>query len=79
VSGGGEVYRVPTTAQEVYDDVGAGDTVTAFLAEMLAAGATIREAAVVANYAAGVEVGKLGAATVTADEVLEAYDGTGAG
>jgi D-beta-D-heptose 7-phosphate kinase/D-beta-D-heptose 1-phosphate adenosyltransferase len=75
VSAGGEVYRVPTTAQEVYDVVGAGDTVTAFLAVMLAAGATVREAAVVANYAAGVEVGKLGAATVTAGEVLEAYDG----
>ena len=32
------------------------------------------EAAVIANYAAGVEVGKLGAATVTPDEVLDAYD-----
>ncbi len=74
VSGGGEVYRVPTTAQEVYDVVGAGDTVTAFLAVMLAAGATVREAAVIANYAAGVEVGKLGAATVTAEEVLSAFD-----
>jgi D-beta-D-heptose 7-phosphate kinase/D-beta-D-heptose 1-phosphate adenosyltransferase len=65
---------VPTTAREVYDVVGAGDTVTAYLAAMLAAGATIREAAVVANFAAGVEVGKLGAATVSAEEVLEAYD-----
>jgi D-beta-D-heptose 7-phosphate kinase/D-beta-D-heptose 1-phosphate adenosyltransferase len=70
----GEVYRVPTTAREVYDVVGAGDTVTAYLAAMLAAGATAREAAIVANFAAGVEVGKLGAATVTADEVLAAYD-----
>jgi D-beta-D-heptose 7-phosphate kinase/D-beta-D-heptose 1-phosphate adenosyltransferase len=41
---------------------------------MLAAGATALEAAIVANYAAGVEVGKLGAATVTPDEVLQAYD-----
>ena len=54
--------------------VGAGDTVTAYLATMLAAGATAREAAVVANFAAGVEVGKLGAATVSPYEVLEAYD-----
>jgi D-beta-D-heptose 7-phosphate kinase/D-beta-D-heptose 1-phosphate adenosyltransferase len=54
--------------------VGAGDTVTAYLATMLAAGASVTEAAVVANYAAGVEVGKVGAATVSADEVLAAFD-----
>jgi D-glycero-beta-D-manno-heptose-7-phosphate kinase len=70
----GSVRRVPTVAREVYDVVGAGDTVTAYLAAILAAGGTVSEAAVIANYAAGVEVGKLGAATVTADEVLEAYD-----
>jgi D-beta-D-heptose 7-phosphate kinase/D-beta-D-heptose 1-phosphate adenosyltransferase len=70
----GAVHRVPTTAREVYDVVGAGDTVTAYLATMLAAGATAREAAIIANFAAGVEVGKLGAATVSADEVIEAYD-----
>ena len=77
----GEVGRVPTTAREVYDVVGAGDTVTAYLATMLAAGATPAEAAVIANFAAGVEVAKLGAATVSIDEVIEAYDnfsGTGA-
>ncbi|MBY0489752.1 MAG: D-glycero-beta-D-manno-heptose-7-phosphate kinase [Gemmatimonadaceae bacterium] len=74
VSPDGGVHRVPTTAREVYDVVGAGDTVTAYLATMLAAGATALEAAVIANYAAGVEVGKLGAATVSADEVLEAFD-----
>ncbi|MCA2985194.1 MAG: D-glycero-beta-D-manno-heptose-7-phosphate kinase [Gemmatimonas sp.] len=74
VSADGVVHRVPTTAREVYDVVGAGDTVTAYLATMLAAGASTLEAAVVANYAAGVEVGKLGAATVTPDEVLEAFD-----
>ena len=67
----GETVRVPTTAREVYDVVGAGDTVTAYLAAMLAAGATPAEAAVIANFAAGVEVGKLGAATVSAEEVLE--------
>ncbi len=70
----GEVGRVPTTAREVYDVVGAGDTVTAYLATMLAAGATPAEAAVIANFAAGVEVAKLGAATVSIDEVIEAYD-----
>jgi bifunctional ADP-heptose synthase (sugar kinase/adenylyltransferase) len=41
---------------------------------MLAAGGTPAEAAVIANFAAGVEVAKLGAATVSIDEVIEAYD-----
>jgi rfaE bifunctional protein kinase chain/domain len=70
----GGLHRIPTTAREVYDVVGAGDTVTAYLASMLATGASVLEAAIIANYAAGVEVGKLGAATVTGEEVLEAYD-----
>ena len=74
ISGGGEIKPVPTAARQVYDVVGAGDTVTAYLATVLAAGGTAAEAAVIANYAAGVEVGKPGAATVTPDEVLEAYD-----
>lgn len=74
VSRDGHVHRIPTTAREVYDVVGAGDTVTAYLATSLAAGASAIEAAVVANFAAGVEVGKLGAATVTGAEILEAYD-----
>jgi rfaE bifunctional protein kinase chain/domain len=74
ISAGGAIERIPTMAREVYDVVGAGDTVTAYLAAVLASGGSAREAAVIANYAAGVEVGKLGAATVTADEVLEAYD-----
>ena len=68
------VHRIPTTAREVYDVVGAGDTVTAYLAAMLAGGASPLEASVVANLAAGVEVGKLGAASVTPAEVEAAYD-----
>ena len=74
VSADGEIGRVPTTAREVYDVVGAGDTVTAYLATILAAGGTPAEAAVVANFAAGVEVGKLGAVAVTPEEVLDAFD-----
>ncbi|MEO6444812.1 MAG: PfkB family carbohydrate kinase [Gemmatimonadaceae bacterium] len=74
VSPAGVVRRIPTTAREVYDVVGAGDTVTAYLATALAGGATPMEAAVVANFAAGVEVGKLGAATVSPEEIVEAYD-----
>jgi len=69
----GALHRIPAAAREVYDVVGAGDTVTAYLAAMLAAGASAREAAEVANLAAGVEVGKLGAASVSAAEVREAF------
>lgn len=74
ISPEGSISRIPTTAREVYDVVGAGDTVTAYLAVMLAAGAPMRDAAVIANFAAGVEVGKLGAATVSPEEVVDAYD-----
>ena len=74
ISSDGEIGRIPTTAREVYDVVGAGDTVTAYLATTLAAGGTPAQAAVIANFAAGVEIGKLGAATVQTDEVIAAYD-----
>lgn len=66
----GTIHRIPTTAREVFDVVGAGDTVTAYLAAMLAGGATPVEAAIIANDAAGIQVGKAGAATVTPDELL---------
>ena len=74
VSANGALKRVPTMARQVYDVVGAGDTVTAYLALVLAAGGTPTEAAIIANFAAGIEVGKPGAATVGADEVVDAYD-----
>lgn len=74
ISRNGEVSRIPTVAREVYDVVGAGDTVTAYLAAVLAAGGSATEAAVIANVAAGIEVGKLGAATVSADEVFQYVD-----
>ena len=73
-SAAGEMGRVPAVAREVYDVVGAGDTVTAYLAAVLAAGGTAAEAAVIANVAAGIEVGKLGAATVSSAEVLAYVD-----
>lgn len=75
----GPAVAVPTVAREVYDVVGAGDTVTAWLATILAAGGSVAEAAVIANYAAGIEVGKLGAATVSPAEILEAFDDRAAG
>jgi D-glycero-beta-D-manno-heptose-7-phosphate kinase len=67
---GGEVTHIPTVAREVYDVTGAGDTVIATLALALSTGASPVEAAVLANHAAGVVVGKLGTATVTREELL---------
>jgi D-beta-D-heptose 7-phosphate kinase/D-beta-D-heptose 1-phosphate adenosyltransferase len=58
--------------REVYDVTGAGDTVLATLALAVAAGASLRDATVLANAAAGVAVGKLGTATVTPAELLAA-------
>jgi len=63
---------IPATAREVSDVTGAGDTVVAALALALAAGATTTEAAILANHAAGIVVGKFGAATVTPQELLAA-------
>lgn len=57
-------------AREVFDVSGAGDTVTAWLGAALAAGASIEEAAWIANLAAGVGVAKSGAAVVTGEEVV---------
>jgi D-beta-D-heptose 7-phosphate kinase/D-beta-D-heptose 1-phosphate adenosyltransferase len=74
VSHAGHLARVPTVARQVYDVVGAGDTVTAYLAAMLASGGSAVEAAIVANMAAGIEVAKLGAATVSRDELLAFAD-----
>jgi len=71
-SGRGEVYRIPTAAQEVYDVSGAGDTVIAVATLALCAGASLLEAAVTANHAAGVEVSKFGVAEVTAEELKQA-------
>ena len=59
-------------AREVADVTGAGDTVIAALAVALAAGATLREAAELANHAAGVAVGRFGPAAVTADDLRAA-------
>jgi len=64
--------HIPTVAKEIYDVSGAGDTVAGVLALSLAAGADFREAAVLANFAAGVVVGKLGTATLSAEELCGA-------
>src|SRR5216684_1650658 len=65
---------VETAAREVFDVTGAGDTVIATLAAAMAAGASMTEAAVLANQAAGIVVGKLGTATASAQEVLASFE-----
>ena len=62
--------HIPTLAREVFDVTGAGDTVLAAASLALLAGASIREAAVLANAAAGIVVGKVGTATVTPAELV---------
>jgi rfaE bifunctional protein kinase chain/domain len=69
---GRAVTHIPTFAREVYDVTGAGDTVMAVLTLALAAGAPMRDAAVLANYGAGVVVGKRGTATVSRGELVRA-------
>ncbi|GIZ53159.1 D-glycero-beta-D-manno-heptose-7-phosphate kinase [Noviherbaspirillum aridicola] len=64
-----ETLHIPTLAREVFDVSGAGDTVIATLAVMLAAGMPMVRAVEVANRAGGVVVGKLGTATVTREEL----------
>ncbi len=64
--------NIPTMAREVYDVTGAGDTVIATLALAMAAGAAVSEAALIANHAAGIVVGKVGTATVSRNELAAA-------
>jgi len=72
LDGADQRVSVPAMAREVFDVTGAGDTVAATLALALASGATMTEAATLANHAAGVVVAKLGTASVTQEELLAA-------
>ena len=72
VEGGGKVTHIPTVARQVFDVTGAGDTVVATLALALSAGASMRQAAVLANHAAGIVIGMVGTGTVTAAQLEEA-------
>jgi rfaE bifunctional protein kinase chain/domain len=62
--------RVPANAREVFDVTGAGDTVIATMAVMLACGLPLRDAMPIANRAGGIVVGKFGTASVTYDELF---------
>lgn len=62
------------TGRQVFDVTGAGDTVLSVLAAAVSAGASTPDAAMLANTAAGVVVGKLGTASVSPDELMHALD-----
>lgn len=68
---GRKVVHIPTVAREVFDVTGAGDTVIATLTACIGAGASLRKAAIIANHAAGIVVGKLGTATASREEIME--------
>lgn len=64
--------KIPTTAREVFDVSGAGDTVIAVFALGISVGASLRDAAILSNLAAGIVVGKLGTATIEPTELKQA-------
>ena len=72
--GESKITKIPTSAREVYDVSGAGDTVISVLILALIAGASIEEASMLGNLAAGVEVGKRGTATVSPAEIRSALE-----
>lgn len=65
----GDVTPIPALAKEIFDVTGAGDTVIGIFTLSMAAGATLKEAAVLANYAASIVVGKVGTAKVSQEEL----------
>lgn len=73
----GSPFNIPTMAKEVYDVSGAGDTVAGVFTTALASGASMKEAAVLSNMAAGIVVGKVGTAVATVKELLEAVKRNG--
>lgn len=72
VTGTGEVHHLPAEAREVFDVSGAGDTVIATLAAAVGAGASLLDAARIANVAAGIVVAKVGTAVAYASELVSA-------
>jgi D-beta-D-heptose 7-phosphate kinase/D-beta-D-heptose 1-phosphate adenosyltransferase len=67
----GEITHFPAVAKEVYDVTGAGDTVISVFTACAVSGATLKESALISNYAAGIVVGELGTAAVRRDELLK--------
>jgi len=69
-----KITHIPTVAREVFDVTGAGDTVVAVFTLALAAGASMLDAAMIANCAAGVVVGVVGTASVTKEELIDSLE-----
>ena len=67
-------HHIPTKARDVFDVSGAGDTAIALFTLALVCNATPLEAALIANHASAVVVGKLGTATVTRDELISSFE-----
>jgi D-beta-D-heptose 7-phosphate kinase/D-beta-D-heptose 1-phosphate adenosyltransferase len=70
----GSVTHIPAKAREVYSLIGAGDTVVATIALALASGSSFEDAAVLANIAAGIKVGKIGTASVSIEEIKKGIE-----
>jgi D-beta-D-heptose 7-phosphate kinase/D-beta-D-heptose 1-phosphate adenosyltransferase len=68
----GDITHIPTMAKEVFDVTGAGDTVISVLTMALAAGADVKQAAALSNYAAGIVVGEVGTATLKSSDLEDA-------
>ena len=71
---GKDPHHIPTRAREVFDVSGAGDTVISVFTLAIAAGATKRQAADIANHAAGIVVAKMGAAAVSPEELVRSLN-----
>jgi D-beta-D-heptose 7-phosphate kinase/D-beta-D-heptose 1-phosphate adenosyltransferase len=71
---GQKPFHIPTVAQEVFDVSGAGDTVIATFTLAITGGASPIEAAVIANHAAGIVVGKVGTATASPEELFKSFN-----
>jgi len=67
----GSITHIPTAAQEVFDVSGAGDTVIATFTLAMASGASMIDAAMISNIAAGIVVGKVGVAVTKQEELIE--------
>ncbi|MBN2018059.1 MAG: D-glycero-beta-D-manno-heptose-7-phosphate kinase [Candidatus Cloacimonetes bacterium] len=66
-------WQIPTFSQEVYDVSGAGDTVISTLMLAISAGCDVKTASIIANHAAGVVCGKVGAATASPEEIIHSF------
>jgi D-beta-D-heptose 7-phosphate kinase/D-beta-D-heptose 1-phosphate adenosyltransferase len=74
---GGELVHLPTVARDVFDVTGAGDTVVSVLAVALAAGASMEEAATIANHAAGLVIREVGTASVGLEAIERSFADAG--